>query len=425
MIQTFSKINKASGTLSLSGDKSISHRALLISSLANGRSIIKNLPESEDINSTIRCLESLGIKIEKSADDFFVYGKGFRGYKPSANPLNAGNSGTTARLLSGILAVQNFESIIEGDSSLSSRPMKRVIDPLLLMGCKIESNNGKLPLHIFPSDNLKAIKYSLPVPSAQVKSAILFAGLHLEDETTVVESVQTRNHTENLLGLEVVNEDGKSISISSKKNYPVPNGYFIPGDISSAMFFIVLVLLTKDSELLIKNVCLNPTRFEAINLLKKMGANIQVDLKGESNREAYGDLFVKSSQLTNVRIEPEIIPQIIDELPILSVAGIFANGDFEIRDASELRVKESDRIKSLCKNFLKLGLNVEEYEDGCRISGEIKNSDVIFNSFGDHRIAMTFAILSSLLKNGGRVKGFEFVSISYPGFIEQLTSINH
>jgi 3-phosphoshikimate 1-carboxyvinyltransferase len=425
MIQTFSKINKASGTLSLSGDKSISHRALLISSLANGRSIIKNLPESEDINSTIRCLESLGIKIEKSADDFFVYGKGFRGYKPSANPLNAGNSGTTARLLSGILAVQNFESIIEGDSSLSSRPMKRVIDPLLLMGCKIESNNGKLPLHIFPSDNLKAIKYSLPVPSAQVKSAILFAGLHLEDETTVVESVQTRNHTENLLGLEVVNENGKSISISSKKNYPVPNGYFIPGDISSAMFFIVLVLLTKDSELLIKNVCLNPTRFEAINLLKKMGANIQVDLKGESNREAYGDLFVKSSQLTNVRIEPEIIPQIIDELPILSVAGIFANGDFEIRDASELRVKESDRIKSLCKNFLKLGLNVEEYEDGCRISGEIKNSDVIFNSFGDHRIAMTFAILSSLLKNGGRVKGFEFVSISYPGFIEQLTSINH
>ena len=424
MIQSFSKIERISGTLSLPGDKSISHRALLISSLADGKSIIKNLPYSEDVKSTIRCLEGLGIEFEKSANDFIVHGKGFKGFKQSSKPLDAGNSGTTARLLTGILAVQNFESVIQGDSSLSSRPMKRLIDPLSLMGCRIESTNGKLPLHIYPSDSLKAINYTLPVSSAQVKSSILLAGLHSEEETNVIESTQTRNHTENLLGLKVINESGKIISTSSKKNYPNPKDYFIPGDISSAMFFIVLTLLTKNSELIIKNVSLNPTRIEAINLLKKMGADIQVEVKDESNKEVFGDLIVKSSKLTNIKIEPEIIPLIIDEIPILSIAGIFAEGDFEIRNVNELRVKESDRIKTLCSNLLRLGLDVIEYEDGFKFSGEIKNSNITFNSFGDHRIAMAFAILSSLLKAGGSVDEFECVSVSNPNFVEQLKSIN-
>lgn len=424
MIKAFPKIEKVSGTIYFPGDKSISHRALLISSLADGKSIINNLPESEDVKSTLSCLENLGIKTEKSGKDFVVYGRGFKGYKPSLKQLYAGNSGTTARLLTGILSVQNFDSIIEGDLSLSSRPMKRLIDPLLQMNCRLKSNDGKLPVHICPSDNLKPISYILPVPSAQVKSAILFAGLHLEEETSVTELIRTRNHTENLLGLKVLNNKGKIISISSMKYYPEAKEYFIPGDISSAMFFIVLTLLTKNSELIIKNVCLNPSRIEAVNLLKKMGAKIQMDLKGESNNEAFGDLLVKSSQLSNIKIKPEIIPLIIDEIPVLSIAGIFAEGDFEINNATELRNKESDRIKSLCSNLQKTGMTVEESEDGFRISGEIKYADVIFSSFGDHRIAMAFAILSSLLKYGGKVEGFEASVISNPGFLKQLQSIS-
>lgn len=423
MIQSFKKINKISGTLSLPGDKSISHRVLLISSLANGQSSILNLSDGEDIKSTISCLKSLGIKIENLGDKTIVYGKGFKGYSPPSRTLNAGNSGTTARLLSGILAAQKFESIIEGDSSLSSRPMNRIIEPLSLMGGNFKSNDGKLPLKIYPVPNLKSLNYELTIASAQVKSAILLVGLHLENETYVIETMQTRNHTENLLGLKIIKENGKTISIVSKRNYPDPKEYFIPGDISSAMFFIALTLLGEKSELLIKNVSLNPTRTESISLLKMMGGNIQIHVSGESNKEIYGDVLVKSSNLSNVKIDPEIIPLIIDEIPILTVAGIFAKGVFEIRGASELRVKESDRVKSLISNFALLGLVVEEFKDGFRISGELKKTNHPFRSFGDHRIAMAFAILSSLLESGGKVEGFESVAISNPGFFDQLKSI--
>ncbi|MDZ7624429.1 MAG: 3-phosphoshikimate 1-carboxyvinyltransferase [Ignavibacteriaceae bacterium] len=399
MIQSFNKINKVSGTLSLSGDKSISHRALLISSLADGKSYIKNLSNSDDVKSTISCLRNLGIEIECSKNELIVFGRGYKGYQKPLEQLYAGNSGTTARLLAGILAAQNFESVITGDASLSSRPMKRVIEPLTEMGAKIKANEGsKLPLYISPAENLKSIRYQLPVPSAQVKSAILFAGLHLEDETVVIESQQTRNHTENLLDLRVVKEEEKIISSVSKNNYPEAKEYFIPGDISSAMFFVVLTLLTKNSELLIKDISLNPTRTECLSLLKRMGGNIQIEEKGISNNEIYGDLLVKSSDLSNVRIDKQIIPLIIDEIPILAVAGIFAEGVFELRGASELRVKESDRIKAICTNLLKLGLDVEEFEDGFRVSGSIKKQSEPFDSFGDHRIAMAFAILSSLLE---------------------------
>ncbi|MGB5529311.1 MAG: 3-phosphoshikimate 1-carboxyvinyltransferase [Ignavibacteriaceae bacterium] len=423
MIQSFSKINKVSGTLSLPGDKSISHRALLISSLAKGVSSIVNLPDSEDIKSTIHCLKSLGIKIETSGDKTFVYGRGFKGYSPPSGTLKAGNSGTTARLLSGILAAQNFESVIEGDASLSTRPMKRILEPLILMGSTIRSSDGKLPIKIYPAANLKSVNYELPIASAQVKSAILLAGLHLEDESSVIESVYTRNHTENLLDLSVKREEGKITSISSRKNYPEPKEYFIPGDISSAMCFIVLTLLSKNSELMLNNVSLNPSRIESTNLLKRMGGNIQIEINGESNNELYGDMLVKSSELSNVKIDPEIISLIMDEIPILAVAGIFSEGVFEVRGAYELRVKESDRIKSLISNFHLLGLDSEEYEDGFRISGEIKKSNYTFNSFGDHRIAMAFAILSSLLQEGGKVEGFESVAISNPDFLDQINSI--
>jgi 3-phosphoshikimate 1-carboxyvinyltransferase len=425
MVQTFNKVNKVTGTLSLSGDKSISHRALLISSLAEGKSYLKNLSNSDDVKSTISCLQALGIEIKFNEKEFIVNGMGYKGYKKPVSPLDAGNSGTTARLLTGILAAQSFESVMTGDVSLSSRPMRRIIEPLTQMGNNIKSDDGRLPIMIYPVDKLKAIKYQLPVASAQVKSSILFAGLHLDEQTTVIESIQTRNHTENLLDLRVVVENEKIISSVSKNNYPEAKEYFIPGDISSAMFFIVLTLLTKNSELLLKDVSLNPTRTECLSLLKRMGGYIQIEQKGISNNEIYGNLLVKSSDLSNIKIENEIIPLIIDEIPSLTIAGIYADGNFELKGAAELRVKESDRIKAICHNLLKLGLDVEEYDDGFSVSGKIKMSAEQFNSFGDHRIAMAFAILSSLLKEGGRVDRFESAAVSNPNFLKQLKSITH
>ena len=424
MIQSFNKINRVKGEISLSGDKSISHRALLISSLADGKSKIKNLSTGDDVRSTIECLQALGIEIHPSGNEVIVGGRGFKGYKKPSNLLNAGNSGTTARLLAGILSAQKFESILSGESSLSSRPMSRIIEPLSLMGGIIKSNDGKLPLNIYPSEKLNPITYEIPIASAQLKSAILLAGLHLEDETSVIESRQTRNHTETFLNLNVIKEEGKIISSVSRKNYPDAKDYFIPGDISSAIYFIVLTLLSKKSELLIKNVSLNPTRTESLLVLKKMGGNIHIEVVGESNKELFGNVFVKSSILSNVKMDPKIIPLIIDEIPILAVAGVFAEGTFEIRDAGELRVKESDRIKSLISNFRLLGLEVEEFTDGFRISGEVKKTVKLFNSYNDHRVAMAFAILSCLLEDGGQVEEFESVSKSNPDFLQQLKSIS-
>ncbi|MBK9099217.1 MAG: 3-phosphoshikimate 1-carboxyvinyltransferase [bacterium] len=423
MIQSVEKINKVSGSLSFRGDKSISHRALLISSLADGQSVIRNLSNSDDVRSTINCLRELGIHIEVDNNVAIVFGRGFKGYQKPAKPMDAGNSGTTARLLTGILAAQNFESIIIGDESLSSRPMKRVIEPLTQMNAKIENHDGKLPLRIFSTDNLNSLKYEMPVASAQVKSAILLAGLHLDDTTTVIESTQTRNHTENLLNLEVSKKNQKIVSKVSKNNYPEPKEYFIPGDISSAMFFIVLTLLSNNSEMTIKNLSLNPTRTECLNILKRMGAKIEIEEKGTSNKEIFGDIIVQSSHLKNIEISSELIPSIIDEIPILTIAGLFAEGNFVLRGASELRIKESDRIKAICCNLLKLGLIVEEFFDGFNVSGKLQKPSEPFEGFGDHRIAMAFAILSSLLESGGEVNGFEYVSVSNPKFLSQLSSI--
>ena len=425
MIQSFRKIDQINGTLKLQGDKSISHRALLISSMAKGKSIIKNISESDDVKSTINCLNALGIDTDFKEGVCSVFGKGLRGYKKPSLQLFAGNSGTTARLLSGILAAQNFESVIEGDKSLSNRPMKRVIEPLVQMGAEIRGNDeGRLPLKIFPSEKLKAIDYTMPIASAQVKSAILFAGLHLKGQTSVIETVSTRNHTENLLGLNIIKKDSKIISNVSSINYPEPKEYFIPGDISSAMYIIVLALLIKDSELIVKDVSLNPTRIEFINILKTMGGNIQIEEKGKLNNEIFGDVIVKSSDLRNVKISKETVPLIIDEIPILTIAGIFAEGIFELRGASELRLKESDRIKSVCKNLLLTGLSVEEYDDGFRVDGQIRNVTQSFESFNDHRIAMAFAVLASLLKDGGEVNGFECISVSNPEFLKQIHSVS-
>lgn len=424
MIKNFSKVKSVKGELNLTGDKSISHRAIIFSAMASGKSSIANLSQGHDVISTLVLMHNLGAGVLTKNRSVVINGVGYKGFETPSSELFCGNSGTTARLVSGLLAVQKFSSELVGDESLSKRPMKRVIEPLKKMGAKFITNESyTLPFNITPAKKIMNITYEMPVASAQVKSAILIAGLHLEDETEVIENERTRNHTELMLGLPVKTENEKIVSSSSLKYYPTANEYFVPGDISTSAFHIVLTLLTPDSELKINSVSLNPTRTGFIEVLRLMGADIKYeDIKYSSN-EPYGNVIVKSSVLKNIIISSEIIPNIIDEIPILTIAGIFAEGDFEIRNAKELRVKESDRIKSLCYNLNLLGLEVEEFDDGFIVSGRIRKSFLTFESFKDHRIAMAFAILSMLSENGGEVNDFECVNISNPKFEEQINSI--
>lgn len=424
MQKKFKKINTVNGEVSLTGDKSISHRAVIFSAMASGKSLIKNISQGEDVKSTMKIMQQLGARLSYENELIIVEGCGFKGFSKTFSNFDCGNSGTSARLIAGLLAAQSFNSTLTGDESLSKRPMKRVIEPLMKMGVEFQSNESfTLPFTISPNSQIQPIIYEMPVASAQVKSSILIAGLHCVEVTTVIENERTRDHTEKMLGLPVRFENGKIISSSSRKYYPEAKEYFIPGDISTSAFHIILTLLTPNSELIIKDVSLNPTRTGFIEILKQMGANISFENVKVSSNEEYGNLIVKSSSLKNIKIDSQIIPNIIDEIPILTIAGIFAEGDFVIENAGELRVKESDRIKSICYNLKLLELDVEVSEDGFSVTGFIKKSKPVFESFGDHRIAMAFAILSMLLDNGGEVNGFECVNISNPKFEEQIRSI--
>lgn len=424
MIKEFIKINSLKGKLLLPGDKSISHRAVMFAAMANGKSNISNCSNSEDVNSTMNCFKQLGAEISFNDKTIEIIGLGFKNLVKSNSNLNAGNSGTTARLISGILSAQNFSSNINGDESLSARPMMRIVKPLQSMGAKIKaSESGTLPITINPSDYLHAIDYEMEISSAQVKSAIILAAIHLSETTSIIERNPTRNHTENMLGVKTEKLlDGKKI-FASKENYPNPFEMTIPSDISSASFFIVLTLLSKNSELIIQSVSLNETRTGILEILKRMGANIEIDNIILENGEMRGDIIVKSSKLKNVDVPSSIIPNIIDEIPILSVAGVFAEGNFRISKAKELRVKESDRIKSICNNFKLAGLNIVEFEDGFEISGIPTNAKVAYESYGDHRIAMAFAVMAMLSEFGGSVNQFEAVNVSNPDFLNQIKAI--
>ncbi len=423
MIQKFENIDSIKGELFLRGDKSISHRAVMFAAMADGISVIRNFSGSEDVRSTINCFEKLGCKFEITDDQIKIFGKGFKGFSKPKSELYAGNSGTTARLISGILSAQDFESVITGDESLSQRPMKRIVEPLRLMGADISANeNGTLPILIKPS-LIKPINYRLQIASAQVKSAMILCAIHLDEESVFIEQTPTRNHTEKLLNLktEITNEGTKIYA--SKNNYPKSFEITVPSDISSAAFFIVLGLLTNNSEIKIRNVSLNETRTGVINILQQMGGRIEIESRKEEKGEKVGDIRVYSSKLENISIPKTIIPNIIDEIPILAVAGIFAEGNFRINNAKELRVKESDRIKSLCSNFKKAGLTVNEFEDGFELCGIVSNKETIFESYGDHRIAMAFGVLSMLMKNGGSVNDFECVGVSNPQFVAQINNL--
>jgi len=422
MKKYFPTLKSVKGTLNLPGDKSISHRAVMIASLAKGKSIIYNYLNSNDVRSTIGSFQKLGSKIQIENSRLIIEGVGFKNFTKPEDFLDAGNSGTTARLLTGILSAQNFSTIIVGDSSLSKRPMERIVKPLNLMGANIQATNGSLPLKIEPSKNLHSIVYKLPIASAQVKSALLFLGLHLDETTEIIEPIPTRNHTELMLNLEVTRIANKNHIKVNNNYYPRAKEFLVPADISTAAFFIVLALLTTSSEIILKNVLLNKTRAGIIQILKKMGANIEVDNFNEKT-EPMGDLIVRSSKLNNITIEKELVPNIIDEIPILSVAGLLAEGEFKIRNVEELRYKESDRIKAICNNLRMAGAEVIEYRDGFEIVHSKIKKKAFFESYHDHRIAMAFAVLSMLLKEGGTVNNFECVKISNPYFLKQLETI--
>ncbi|MDE3057258.1 MAG: 3-phosphoshikimate 1-carboxyvinyltransferase [Bacteroidota bacterium] len=421
------------GEITVPGDKSISHRAVMIGSLARGETAIEGFLEAADPLSTLHCIEALGVETRRSENVCTIFGKGIRGYRAPSRALDAGNSGTTMRLLSGILVGQSFESEITGDAYLRRRPMKRIIEPLKLMGGNISGTKEfTAPLKVLPSKQLRGIEYEMPVPSAQVKSAVLLAGLFAEGETHVVESHQSRDHTERMLGLPVSKKNGKkNISVSGGKELQARN-FYIPGDPSSAAFFVVAALITPHSDVVIKNIGVNPTRVGFLHLLQEMGGRISIENQREVGGEPIGDIHVRNSSLiSNCILAGEIIPTIIDEIPVLSVAAAFANGSFEVKGARELRYKECDRISAVCRNLSLAGIDVEEHDDG--FAFEAKNfllsssrkPSIRFQSFNDHRIAMAFGVAGAAMKGTSMVENAECVDISYPSFWTTLQSLTN
>ncbi len=423
-----SKVKKLNGIVYPPGDKSISHRVALISALSTGENLIENFLIADDTLRTLNCLKNLGVEAELS-DKLRIKGKGLKGLKKPSSVLDAGNSGTTIRLLSGILAGQNFDSEITGDDSLRRRPMMRIVKPLKMMGARIEaSENGTPPLKIFGVGKLNPIEYELEIPSAQVKSCLIFAGLYADGKTRIIERIPTRDHTERLLGLKTFVEDGKKIIEVDGEQKIEAKHYFVPNDISSAAFFIVAGSIVPNSNLIIKNVGLNPTRTGFIDVLKKMGANIEIENLREIANELVGDVIVRAGkevELKNLTLSGDIIPNIIDEIPILAIASVVAKGKFEVRDALDLRNKESDRIKAIVVNLRKMGVDVEEYEDGFAFEGGRKLKGDLIETFNDHRIAMAFSIAGLIADGETIIDKPDCVAISFPNFYDVLKNLSN
>ncbi len=413
---------KFSGELSVPGDKSISHRAVLLGSLAMGKTRIYNFLRAEDCISTINCMRSLGVNIFEDEECIIIDGKGLY-LQPSCLPLDAGNSGTTARLLLGILAGQRFGSQLTGDESLCRRPMLRVTEPLRCMGAEIEGEEGanRLPLTIKPGE-LKPLNYELPVASAQVKSAVLLAGLFARGETSVSESLPARDHTERMLelfGAEI--ERDKPLKTVKGPASLVGCRIKIPGDISSAAFFMVAAAIIPGADVVIRGVGINPTRTGVIDILDRMGANLSILKRPDCGNEPVCDIrILGTGKLKAVTIGGDIIPRLIDEIPILAVAALVAHGTTIIKDAGELRVKESDRILLLARELSRMGAKIEEKQDGLRIEGGNPLKGCECQSHGDHRLAMSLAIAGLIASGETRIKGANSINISYPSFINDI-----
>ena len=411
------------GSITVPGDKSISHRAVMLGALASGTTHITGFLMGEDCLSTIDCFRKMGVEIEVTDGEVVVEGVGLHGLCAPEEALYTGNSGTTTRLLCGILAGQPFTVTVNGDASIQKRPMGRIIKPLREMGASIEGKNDNFcPLTLYPSE-LHGIEYRLPVASAQLKSAILLAGLYAEGQTTVVEPTPSRDHTERMfraLGVEVETE-GNVITLDPPEDLHAVD-IAVPGDISSAAFFLVAGSIVLDSELTIRNVGVNPTRTGILDVLRDMGADItETNFRDEA--EPVCDLTVRYSKLRGVEIGGAIIPRLIDELPVLAVAAAYAEGETVIRDAQELKVKESNRIAAMVTELARAGVDVEETEDGMVIRGGRQPRGISFQTYKDHRIAMSLAVLGLAAHGDSRIADHEVVAISYPDFFRTLESL--
>ncbi|MFI3171648.1 MAG: 3-phosphoshikimate 1-carboxyvinyltransferase [Eubacteriales bacterium] len=426
------------GIFEIPGDKSISHRAVMFGAIAKGTTRITNFLKGADCFSTIECFRAMGIEIEETNSEIIVHGKGLRGLQQPVTTLDVGNSGTTTRLISGILSGQDFETILSGDASLNMRPMKRVQTPLSMMGANITSMNhdGCAPLHIAPN-HLHGIIYHSPVASAQVKSAILLAGLYADNKTTVIEPSLSRNHTELMLKqfgatiesnlTEVMDSDGHTRMLPTATISPCEDLYaqdiVVPGDISSAAYFIAAALLVPGSEVLVKNVGINPTRAGILEVCNNMGANIAFVNERSAGGEPVADLLVRYSKLHATTIEGDIIPTLIDEIPMIAVMAALADGTTIIRDAAELKVKESNRIDTVVAGLSNMGVDITPTEDGMIIKGSTTLHGATIDSYMDHRIAMAFAIAGLVADGETTIVDSHCVDISFPDFWNMIDKI--
>ena len=424
MPQKIRPARSISGSITLPGDKSISHRYAMIASIAQGDSRIRNYSTGADCHSTLDAMRALGVPVEESGTEVTIRGRGLDGLRAPAADLDAGNSGSTIRMLSGILAAQTFPTRIGGDESLSRRPMARIIEPLSRMGANISAREGRFPPLEIRGTRLRPIDYTLPVPSAQVKTCVLFAGLYAEGETIVREPVRSRDHTEIAL-----REFGADLRVAAKTialtGRPTLTGrdLVVPADLSSAAFFIVAALLAPGSRLTIRGVGLNPTRSTLLDFLAGMGAAIRITEVESRNGELAGELLVSSSRVRGGVIEKETTAALIDEIPVLAILGAASDEGLTIRDAAELRIKETDRISTIAENLHRMGVEAEELPDGLAIPGRQRFHAAELDSFGDHRIAMAFAIAALCADGESLIHGAEAASVSFPAFFETLRSL--
>ena len=421
------------------GDKSISHRAAMFAALADGVSLITNFSTSADCAATLSCLKQLGVSIERENEGLLIIGAGIDGLRAPQAPLDCGNSGTTMRLLAGILAGQDFNSTLTGDESLRSRPMQRIIEPLQMMGASISSDGGRAPLLIHGHKGLTAISYELLVASAQVKSCILLAGLSVRGRTEVIENQITRDHTERMLtsfGVEV--ETGEAEREGENARFAAVTGparltaqrVSIPGDVSSAAYFIAAAALIPGSSLTILDVGVNPTRSLFLKEFREFGLDVEVTDADENNNEPVGVVRVRGQRMEHSKtsdsptmIQGLVVPQLIDELPLLAVVGSQISGGIEIRDAAELRVKESDRIATTALNLRAMGASVEEFEDGLRVDGPTRLRGARIDPRGDHRIAMAFTVAGLIAEGETEIADPDCVAVSFPEFFGLLESV--
>lgn len=417
----FIKTKSLKGEVTIPGDKSISHRAVMFGSIAKGDTIITGFLQGADCLSTISCFTKMGISIENNHDTVIVHGKGLHGLSAPNSILDVGNSGTTTRLISGILAGQNFTSTLDGDDSLRKRPMKRIITPLSLMGADIAgTENGCAPLTI-KGTSLKGIHYNSPVSSAQIKSCVLLAGLYADGTTSVTEPSLSRNHTELMLksfGADITSDNLTATIVPGKELFG--QEVHVPGDISSAAYFIAAGLIVPDSEILIKNVGINPTRDGIIKVCQAMGGNITICNERTAGGEPVADLLVRHSTLHGTEIKGDIIPTLIDEIPIIAVLAAYAQGTTTIADAAELKVKESNRIDVMVNNLSKMGADITGTEDGMIINGGQPLHGSVIDTYLDHRIAMSFAIAALNADGITTINDADVVTVSYPEFYKDL-----